>query len=90
MSAIRIVIFILFVSVVHAEDALPSWQDGPSKQAIVAFVNSVVDKNSDSYVPAAERIAVFDNDGTLLGRTARLFSTFFHGVSLEKNAANGT
>ena len=46
-------------------DALPSWNDGPNKQAIVNFVANVAREGSASYVPPAERIATFDNDGTL-------------------------
>jgi len=50
---------------VHAADALPSWNDGPTKSAIVAFVEKVTTPASASFVPPAERVAVFDNDGTL-------------------------
>ena len=46
-------------------DPLPSWQDGASKQAILDFVTDVTAEGSESFVPVAERIAVFDNDGTL-------------------------
>jgi len=46
-------------------DALPSWNDGPAKRAIVAFVDITTDKSSPKFVPPAERIATFDNDGTL-------------------------
>ena len=46
-------------------DPLPSWNDGPTKQAIVEFVAQVSSPDSSNYVPPAERIAVFDNDGTL-------------------------
>jgi phosphoserine phosphatase len=46
-------------------DPLPSWNDGPSKQAIVAFVTDVTREGSPYFVPPAERIATFDNDGTL-------------------------
>jgi phosphoserine phosphatase len=46
-------------------DPLPSWNDGPAKRAIVAFVNVTTDKASPKYVAPAERIATFDNDGTL-------------------------
>ena len=46
--------------------ALPSWNDGPAKQAIVAFVQATtIDKASPKFVPPAERIATFDQDGTL-------------------------
>jgi phosphoserine phosphatase len=46
-------------------DPLSSWNDGATKQAIVEFVAQVSDPDSPSFVPIAERIAVFDNDGTL-------------------------
>lgn len=46
-------------------DPLPSWNDGPAKQAIVKFVQTVTDKSSADYVPPDDRIATFDNDGTL-------------------------
>lgn len=44
---------------------LPSWNDGGSRSAILAFVERVTREGSPDFVPAAERIAVFDNDGTL-------------------------
>jgi hypothetical protein len=44
---------------------LPSWNDGPAREQIIAFVQDVTTEGTDVYVPPAERIAVFDNDGTL-------------------------
>src|SRR5499426_3642452 len=44
---------------------LPSWNDGAAKQAILDFVRATVDRSSPTYVPPEERIAVFDQDGTL-------------------------
>ena len=46
-------------------DPLPSWNDGPVKQQIVSFVDRVTDPKSPDFVPESERIATFDNDGTL-------------------------
>ena len=46
-------------------DPLPSWNDGPAKKAIVEFVGKVTRSGSPDFVPPAERLAVFDNDGTL-------------------------
>jgi phosphoglycolate phosphatase-like HAD superfamily hydrolase len=46
-------------------DPLPSWNDGPAKQAIVSFVQATTDESNPEFVPPAERIATFDNDGTL-------------------------
>jgi phosphoglycolate phosphatase-like HAD superfamily hydrolase len=51
---------------VHAQtDPLPSWSDGHAKQAILTFVEKVTTEGSPDFVPPAERIATFDNDGTL-------------------------
>lgn len=46
-------------------DPLPSWNEGPTKQSIIDFVTRVTDKGGLDYVPPPERIATFDNDGTL-------------------------
>jgi len=50
---------------IAATDPLPSWNDGASKQAILEFVRSTTDRSSQWYIPPEERIATFDNDGTL-------------------------
>jgi phosphoserine phosphatase len=49
----------------NAAEALASWADGPAKARIVAFVKAVTEPGGPEHVPPAERIAVFDNDGTL-------------------------
>jgi phosphoserine phosphatase len=46
-------------------DTLPSWNDGPAKAAILAFVRDTTDKSGPKYVVPADRIATFDQDGTL-------------------------
>jgi hypothetical protein len=46
-------------------DPLPSWNDGPPKQAIIAFVRDTTEKSSSKYVAPKDRIATFDQDGTL-------------------------
>jgi hypothetical protein len=50
-----------------AADPLPSWNDTGPKRAIVAFVEKVTNEASPDFVPVADRIATFDNDGTLWG-----------------------
>ena len=46
-------------------DPLPSWNDGAARQAIVAFVDAITTPENPSFVPPAERVATFDQDGTL-------------------------
>jgi hypothetical protein len=53
------------LSVQAAADPLPSWTDGDARDAIVEFVTAVTDEDGEHFVPVADRIAVFDNDGTL-------------------------
>ena len=54
-----------FTITAHAQDPLPSWNEGKTKQSIVAFVEKVTKQGSADFVPPNERIATFDNDGTL-------------------------
>ena len=54
-----------FADAALAADPLPSWNDGPTKQSIFSFVEKVTTEGSPSFVPVPERIATFDNDGTL-------------------------
>src|SRR3989337_2241325 len=49
----------------HAADALPSWNDGLAKKAILKFVRDTTDKANPKYVEPEDRIATFDQDGTL-------------------------
>ena len=67
------------LSPVHARaaDWLPSWNDGASKARIVDFVQSVTDPTSQQYLPPSERIAVFDNDGTLWAEQPMYFQLAF-------------
>jgi len=58
-------------------DPLPSWNEGASKARIVAFVQAVTDPTGPDAVPPAERIAVFDNDGTLWAEQPMYFQLAF-------------
>ena len=58
-------------------DSLPSWNDGKAKQSIIEFVAKVTEKGSPDFVPPAERIAVFDNDGTLWAEQPMYFQLLF-------------
>ncbi len=52
-------------SVWAGSDPLPSWNEGPTKHAIVEFIRATTDPSSTTFAPPEERIAVFDQDGTL-------------------------
>jgi phosphoglycolate phosphatase-like HAD superfamily hydrolase len=60
-----------------AQDPLPSWNNGPAKKAITAFVGEVTREGSPNYVAPAERIATFDNDGTLWAEQPMYFQFLF-------------
>jgi hypothetical protein len=69
----------LMLSMVTAQaaDPLPSWQDGTAKSAIIEFVDKVTTPDSPDFVPLPERIAVFDNDGTLWSEQPMYFQLIF-------------
>jgi phosphoserine phosphatase len=61
----------------RAADPLPSWNDGTVKQSILAFVAATTKAGAPGFVPPAERIAVFDNDGTLWAEKPMYFQLIF-------------
>jgi phosphoglycolate phosphatase-like HAD superfamily hydrolase len=67
-------------------DPLPSWNDGAAKRSIVQFVAKVTKKGSPDFVPPAERIAVFDNDGTLWPEQPMPFQVAFVFDELKRRA----
>lgn len=58
-------------------ESLPSWQDNANSQRLHTFIKDVSDKNSANFVAPADRIAVFDNDGTLWAEQPAYFQLFF-------------
>jgi hypothetical protein len=60
-----------------SEEPLPSWNEGEAKQRIVEFVETVTDESGTEFVPPQERIAVFDNDGTLWSEQPMYFQLAF-------------
>ena len=60
-----ILVLLLAANTALAADSLPSWNDTAPKKAIIAFVEKVTKEGSPDFVPEPERIATFDNDGTL-------------------------
>jgi phosphoglycolate phosphatase-like HAD superfamily hydrolase len=78
LNAMRTLILpILLTTLLHAQDPLPSWNEGAAKQAITTFVERVTKDGTPDFVPPAERIAVFDNDGTLWSEQPVYFQAFF-------------
>src|SRR5689334_14742352 len=59
------VTFGLIATATHAQEALPSWNDGPAKQAILEFVKATTTQGNPQFVPPEARVATFDQDGTL-------------------------
>lgn len=60
-----LVAIVPFASRAPGQDPLPSWNDGHAKQSILQFVAEVTRQGGSKYVPPDQRIATFDNDGTL-------------------------
>jgi hypothetical protein len=75
-TAIRVAMAFTLALPALAQD-LPSWNDTAPKKAIVAFVEKVTKEGSADFVPAGERIATFDNDGTLWGEQPMYFQLIF-------------
>ena len=62
---VAVAVTVLSSSLARADDPLPSWTDGPAKQAILEFVKATTSQGSPQFVPQEARIATFDQDGTL-------------------------
>lgn len=70
---------LVFTNIASAQiaDPLPSWSEGKAKQSIISFVAKVTQEGSSDFVAPAERIATFDNDGTLWAEQPVYFQLFF-------------
>src|SRR5271166_4134781 len=78
LAAAALVCALAFAAAVaQASDPLSSWSDGRAKRSIVAFVEKVTNPSSPDFVPVAERIATFDNDGTLWAEKPIYFQLAF-------------
>jgi hypothetical protein len=69
-------------------EPLPSWNEGPAKQAILKFVTKVTQAGGPTYMPPAERIALFDNDGCLWPENPLPFQLAFALDELKRRAPN--
>ena len=76
-SIVTVMMMLATVARGQAGDPLPSWNDGAAKRSILAFVERVTAEGSRDFVPVPERIAVFDNDGTLWAEQPFYFQGMF-------------
>ena len=93
MKKMSCVFFLLLACALISEaaaDPLPSWNSGPAKQAILDFVAKVTDPDSKGFVPASERLAVFDNDGTLWPENPMPFQLSFALDELKRRLPDET
>ncbi len=72
-----VALMVLSVGLAYAAEPLPSWNEGPAKKAIIEFVTKVTKQGGPDFVPPAERIATFDNDGTLWAEQPMYFQLPF-------------
>ena len=84
---IAIVLVLLSAGYAQAADPLPSWNDGKAKSAILDYVTRVTTPGSPDFVPVSERIAVFDNDGTLWPENPMPFQMAFAVDEAKRHAA---
>ena len=76
-AAVIVALTIIVAGPAFGQQSLPSWKDGPAKQSITAFVQKVTQEGSRDFVPPAQRIATFDNDGTLWVEQPLYFQMLF-------------
>jgi hypothetical protein len=75
--SLTVVVALMTAEAAWAADPLPSWKDTAPKKAIIAFVEKVTKEGSPDFVPPAERLATFDNDGTLWAEKPMYFQLLF-------------
>ncbi len=89
-TALVLLLLLTLVPAARAgSDPLPSWNDTPVKAAIVDFVQAVTDPAGEDFVPVAERVAVFDNDGTFWCERPSYPSTMFQTLMLRRQVEAG-
>lgn len=81
-------LFVALATPPASADPLPSWNDTGARERIIAFVETVSDPASENFVPDADRIAVFDNDGTLWAEKPVYFQFLFAIDRLKEMAAD--
>ena len=88
LGGVALLLFLSVGSVAWAQnDPLPSWNDGKAKAAIVDFVGKVTREGGPDFVKPAERIATFDNDGTLWAEQPAYFQLLFAFDEIKRQVA---
>jgi phosphoglycolate phosphatase-like HAD superfamily hydrolase len=77
LAAVLVGVLAFVTTIAQAADPLPSWNDNAPKKAVFSFVEKVTQEGSPDFVPVAERIATFDNDGCLWSEQPMYFQAFF-------------
>ena len=75
-------------NIVTKANPLPSWNESASKKAIISYINDVTNENSLNFIPIKDRIATFDNDGTLWSEKPAYFQLFFAIDRVKELAKN--
>jgi len=77
MKIVLVGLLLLSSVLATAQEVLPSWNEGKNRTNVVNYVETVTDENSSNFIPVKDRIAVFDNDGTLWSEQPAYFQFFF-------------
>jgi phosphoserine phosphatase len=88
MIVLLVIIFTASCSAGSDIDPLPSWRAGATRASIINFVEAVSDPENADYVAVEERIAVFDNDGTLWSEQPLYFQLYYALARVEQHAQN--
>lgn len=86
---VLILMTVICLAVSATADPLPSWIDTPVKAAVMEWVDAVTDADGPDFIPAPERVAVFDNDGTFWCERPDYPSTLFQASLVRSFAAEG-
>jgi hypothetical protein len=78
--ALGLTLFFGGLAMAQTKDPLPSWNEGKAKQSIINFVAKVTKQGAPDFVPPEERIATFDNDGTLWAEQPMYFQFHSHSI----------
>lgn len=86
LQLVTLCVLSVIISIPAHADPLPSWKNGSAKQRIIEFVRLATEEDSKTFIPPAERIATFDNDGTLWAEQPMYFQLFYAFDTVKKLA----